>query len=284
MKKYLLVFFFTILGSIIFYSCNNNPSTPTEPSLYDKADGVKGGILYDKFWSTEASYSKSADAALIAKLSASSDFFRCKQCHGWDRLGNKGAYINRGPKTNRPNVSGIDLLSLANESADNLFNDIKKSAGRRDISYNLSSYDPVANATEGDKMPNFSQLLSDEEIWNLVKFLKQEALDVRNLYDATYTGTYPTGSAIFSNHGKDGNAVNGKTYYNNNCVSCHGADGKTLPLESMTLGKFVRSKANEAQHKVKFGQLGSSMTAFKTTFQDMKNLYKAVADTVSFPN
>jgi len=133
-------------------------------------------------------------------------------------------------------------------------------------------------------MPNYSQLLTDAEIWDLVKFLKNEVLDVTQLYDATYTGSYPSGQSTFSNIGKDGNAVNGKAYYDTRCSGCHGKAGKFIYMESMTLGKFLRSKPHESQHKVKFGQLGSSMSAFKTTLAEMKDLYKAVADTIAFPD
>jgi mono/diheme cytochrome c family protein len=165
-----------------------------------------------------------------------------------------------------------------------LFDALKKSTGRRDISYDLSTYNPTSNNTEGDKMPNLSQILTDAQIWDIVKYLKTEALDVTQLYDATYTGTYPTGTATYSNVGKDGNAEAGKTYYAQKCASCHGVNGKALLMENMSAGEFTRKKPYEVQHKVKFGQLGSSMTATTgITLQDMKNLYKALADTVAFP-
>lgn len=284
MKKFYFLLL-TVLAALIFISCKENSTEPDQQDYFEQADGIKGGILYDKFWAVEASYSKAADASLIAQLNTSSDFFRCKQCHAWDLLGSAGSYNSRGPKTSRPNVSGLNLASIAKtKSAQELFDAVKKSAGRRDISYDLAAYDPTSNSTVGDQMPNYSQLLTDAEIWDLVKFLKNEVLDVTQLYDATYTGTYPTGKTTFSNIGKDGNAANGKTYYSSRCAGCHGTDGKTLQMESMTLGKFLRSKANEAQHKVKFGQLGSAMNAFKTSLAEMKDLYKAVADTVAFPN
>ncbi|MEK6552771.1 MAG: cytochrome c [Bacteroidota bacterium] len=288
MKRFYLLFFATTV-TIIFFSCKDNVIDPAQPTAFDNADGIKGGISYDKFWATEANYSKMTDVSLLAKLNTSSDFFRCKQCHAWDLLGSNGSYINRGPKTSRPNVSNLNLFTLAKtKSAQELFDGIKKSTGRRDISYDLTTYNPTSNAIIGDQMPNYSQLLTDAEIWNLVKFLKNEVIDVTQLYDATYTGTYPTGKATFTNIGKDGNATNGKTYYNNKCTICHGADGKLIPnldgTTGMTLGKFVRTKSNEAQHKIKFGQLGTPMTASKTTLQELKDLYKAAADTVAYPN
>ena len=134
-------------------------------------------------------------------------------------------------------------------------------------------------------MPNLNQLLTDEQIWNIVKFLKDEMFDVTLLYDATYTGAYPTGTATFTNVGLDGNTTNGNAYYTNNCVSCHGADGTLIILEGKTLGEFVRSKPNEVQHKVHYGQLGSLMIGkFDITVDQMKDLYKAIADDVAFPN
>ncbi|MDP3831745.1 MAG: c-type cytochrome [Ignavibacteriaceae bacterium] len=284
MKKYYSLLLILLLA-VLISACKETINEVEKPTDYDKADGINGGIRYDKFWSTEADYSKKGDTDILAKLNAKADFFRCKQCHGWDLVGTKGSYINRAPNANRPNISGMDLVTLAKtKTGQELFDAIKKTAGRRDISFDLTTYDPSTNATEGDKMPNYTQLLTDAEIWDIVKFLKVEALDLTLLYDLTLTGTYPTGRATFSNIGKDGDAPVGKTYYGSKCASCHGADGTQLQMESMTLGKFLRTKANESQHKIKFGQLGSAMTAFKTGLQDMKNLYKAVSDTVAFPN
>lgn len=276
--SFVLIFLLTV----IFISCKKE--TPTEPSPFDKANLSKGGIMYDKFWSTEAGYDQNNPN--LTKFNTYSDFFRCKQCHGWDLLGSNGAYISRGPKTTRPNVSSVNLYQFAKtKSSQEIFDALKKSTNRRDISYDLSQYNPTTNNTIGDQMPNYSQLLTDAQIWDIVKFLKDGAFDVAQLYDATYSGTYPTGSASFSNIGKDGNATNGKTYFSSKCASCHGSDGKTITLEGMTLGKFARSKPNEAQHKVKYGQLGAPMTGnFDITLGQMKDLYKAIADTVAFPN
>jgi len=240
--------------------------------------------MYDKFWSTEAGFNQSD--VNIAKFNASSDFFRCKQCHGWDLLGSAGSYINRAPKPNRPNVSGLNVFQLTkNKTPQELFDGMKKTAGRRDISYDLSTYDPNTNATAGDQMPDYSQLLSDAQIWDIVKFMKEGAFDVTHLYDGTFTGTYPTGSASYTNVGKDGNSANGATFYAANCAGCHGANGTQIQMENMTVGQFIRSKPYEVHQKVKYGQLGSSMVGeFDITLAQMKDLYKACADENSFPN
>ena len=247
-------------------------------------DAAIGGIMYDKFWSVESGFDQNDPN--MATLSASGDFFRCKQCHGWDGLGSNGAYISRGPKTTRPNVSGLNLYQLAqNSTGQELFDAMKETTNRRDISYDLSTYDPATNNVEGDKMPNFNQLLSDDQIWGIVKFMKDGMFDVSALYDATYTGTYPTGSATFANVGLDGNPANGASFYSSNCAACHGSTGTQIDLEGRTIGKFTREKPNEMQHKVKYGQLGSTMTGeFDLSQDSMKDLYKACADPVAFPD
>lgn len=286
MKKLLVIPLMALIILVAFGGCNKedevtNPQT--DPIEYTNANGIKGGIMYDKFWATEAGYNQSDPN--VTKFNAYSDFFRCKQCHAWDYLGNAGSYINRGPKTNRPNVASGNIYQIAkSKTPQELFNALKKSEGRRDISYDLSTYNPTTNNVEGDKMPNLSQILSDAQIWDIVKYLKTEALDVTQLYDATFTGTYPTGSATYTNIGKDGNADAGKIFYAQRCATCHGADGKAFLMENMSTGEFTRKKPYEVQHKVKFGQLGSPMTATTgITLQDMKNLYKALADTIAFP-
>ncbi len=269
---------------ILLSSCKKDDTTPTPTPPIDNADASIGGISYDKFWSVESGFNQNDPN--FATFNDNGDFFRCKQCHAWDGLGNKGSYISRSAKATRPHVSEHNLYDFAQSStAQEIFDDIKETAGRRDISYDLSAYDPVNNFTEGDKMPNYNQILTDAQIWNIVKFLKEGMFNVNQLYDATYTGTYPTGTATFSNIGLDGNAANGNAYYTANCAVCHGVDGTNIVLEGKTYGKFVRTKPNEVQHKVKYGTLGSAMVGeFDITLDEMKDLYKASSDTTAFPN
>lgn len=275
-----------MLFAFILPSCSEDSTTTppdTTPEAYTNASIAKGGMMYDKFWSIEAGYSQSDPN--LALFNAKSDFFRCKQCHGWDLLGTAGSYNGRGPKPNRPNVSSINLYQIAKtKTPQALFDAMKKTTGRRDISYDLATYDPATNSVGGDQMPNLTQIFSDAQMWDIVKFLREGAFDVSQLYDATYAGTYPTGTTTFANLGKDGNAANGAVYFGTNCAGCHGAQGNTLPLENMTLGAFTRSKANEVQHKAKYGQPGSGMSGKSDiTLSQMKDLYKALADTTAFP-
>ncbi len=260
------------------------PDDAPPPAGYVSADGANGGQLYDKFWATETGFNQ-ADPDL-ATFNASKDFFRCKQCHGWDRLGNQGAYINRAPRTTRPNVSDLDLLVMSNEyTPQEMFDAIASSAGRRAPSADLSTYDPDLNPAVGDQMPDYSQILTDAQIWDLVKFLLEDAVDVNDLYDSTLDGGYPTGSITFSNIGQDGVAADGDAIFAARCVMCHGADGTLIGVDGgYSVGSHLRSKPNEDQHKFKFGQLGTGMTGLVTDLTEMKSLYKALTNATNYPD
>ena len=264
--------------------CSDGTS-PTGPPGYASADGIRGGQLYDKFWVTETGWSQSDPN--LATYNGRSDFFRCKQCHGWDLFGSAGAYISRGANASRPHVSPLDLLSIADsKTPQELFDALKSSTGRRAITADLSTYHPVTNPTTGDQMPDYSTIFTDEQIWDLVRFMKLEAIDVRVLYDFQTTGTYPTGSIAYSNIGKDGNAANGDAIYASHCVACHGADGTAILVDgaAFTVGSFLRAKPNEAQHKIKFGQLGTFMVSRVTSEADLKHLYKALTNQTTYPD
>lgn len=133
-------------------------------------------------------------------------------------------------------------------------------------------------------MPDYAAIMSDAQIWDIVRFLKEGAFDVTLLYDFTVTGVYPTGSITFSNLGKDGSASDGATIYAGKCEYCHGSNGKALSLEGgVSLGAFLRGKPNEAQHKIRYGQLGSAMGPTVLTLAEMKSLYRYIADSTAMP-
>ncbi len=252
------------------------------PDEFQNADGANGGQMYDKFWTTEAGWNQSDPN--LPTFNASSNFFRCKQCHAWDRLGNAASYINRAPSTTRPNVSPVNLLQASTSmSPEELFGAIGRSTGRRALTADLSTYDPATNSTVGDQMPDFGSFMTDAQIWDLVKFLKEEAIDVNLLYVGTPSGVYPTGSITYSNIGLDGDATAGDAIYSR-CVACHGTDGTDLDLEGRSVGEFVRDKPNELQHKVKFGQPGTAMGPQVTDLNQIKDLYKALTNTTTYPD
>ena len=245
--------------------------TPAQQTAYNAANGKRGGVLYDNWTATE-----SGITGIPAGVTAKPEFFRCKSCHAWDGLGNKASYINRMGTASRPNVASSNLRMYASSySISQIFDAIKYTGGRL----------KATNASYSDVMPDYSNLLSDNDIWDLVKYLKEEAINTDLLYDYQTTGTYSTTATItYSNIGKDGSATAGDTYYTSNCASCHGADGKLI--STSIVGKLGRTKPNEVWHKVKFGQLGSTMNAgFNSiTTQELKDLYVALQNTTKYPD
>lgn len=277
-----------LIGLVVLCASCKKETNDTD---FENADGVNGGMLYNTFWDPATGYAQT-DAAKIQKLAMFSDFFKCKQCHGWDQEGNQASYIGRGPTKTRPRVATSIRTPMAIYTPEQLFNAIKTGStpsARRPFSADLTTYDPATNNTLGDQMPNYGELLSDAQIWNIVKFLKTEAIDVKLLYDQTTTGSYPTGKITYANIGKDGDASRGKALFTSQgCASssCHGANGTAILVDNATytVGGFIKAKPNEAQHKIKFGQMeNSGMLARSISVQDMKDLYKALLDTTAFP-
>ena len=254
---------------------------------YENADGIRGGQLYDTFWASETGFSvansKLSNQAQIDTMAEHQSFFRCVDCHGWDRLGREGGYSNQAPSATRPRVADINLAKVSDISSPQaLFNHIKAGANRRTLEADLSAYHPQNNAQTGDSMPDYGQILTDAQIWDIVKFLKESALDTTALYDLVLlSGDYPRQRG-FLNMGVDGSAIAGDALYQTYCMACHGEDGTTLLVNSgaYTLGKFMRDKPFEAQHKIKFGTLGTIMGPIlqNATLADVQDLYAALTD------
>ena len=285
----------TILLTAIFaFQCSDNdtPVIDTNQVAYDAADVINGGRMYDKFWASETNFISPNDPIVdMVNISNFPDFYRCKSCHGWDQKGNAASYINRGSKTTRPDVSSVDLTLVKDHSIADIFDEVKHSNGAEvDVA---RTADGTNVALGGNNMPNYGKLLTDAQVWDLVKFIKEGALDTDQLYDVVTTGTYPTGTRIFTNVGKNGDAALGKVFYDNNCASCHGSNGRDnngtiVSINAnigLSMGQFAREKTYEIQHKSRYGTLGSSMAGTPTaTVDDIKNMLKALADPTKYPD
>jgi mono/diheme cytochrome c family protein len=269
---------------LLSLSCQNNSGNNNNEEEFLAADGYRGGKLYDEFWAEETGYTSPDNTIFDAKP----DFFRCVQCHGWDLLGQGGGYARYFPSATRPNVVNLNLYAVAQAYAnDQLFKAIQTGnnpALRRSKTTDLSMYDPKTNNVTGDQMPNYSDVLTDKDIWDIVRFLKTEAVDVHQLYDFTVDGSYPNATVTFSNIGKDGNATQGNTIYANECSSneCHGADG-TENAGMATVGDFHRVMPYKDAYIIKFGVLGTGMGEEVLTLQQLKDLFKALADSTMYP-
>ena len=252
------------------------------PDEYINADGILGGAAYSKWYTTDAGGSGDAGATVSA------DFYRCKACHAWDGLGNGASYANRTGqstlKDTRPDVSSVNLRSSAlAHTVEALFDLVVRSPGR------------TIDATDNTH-PDYSTDLTVGQVWNLVKFMREEWVEPALLYDLQVSGPamfvdYTVAPPVvvaptltYSNIGALGDAANGNAVYAENCAGCHGADGTAIDIEGRSLGLFVREKPHEAWFKAKFGEAGTGMEpGLVSATSDLQDLYAALADETSFP-
>ncbi len=287
---------FLFAGFIYLTGCSNdddNDQSAQDQASYDAADHVNGGRLYDKFWASETTFTSPTDPSVnMSDIEDFGDFYRCKQCHAWDQKARFASYIDRGPKTTRPDVSMIQLTNLGSANIRELFDEIKQTGG--------ADVDPARTADGtnpslgGNDMADYGKILTDAQIWDLVKFLREGALDTDQLYDVVISGTYPTGDREFTNVGKGGDAAAGTTFYDAECAACHGTNGRDDASGNViginedigrSMGEFAREKTYEMQHKSVYGNLGSSMGGTNdATLDDIKNMLKALSDPVTYPD
>ena len=252
------------------------------PDEYINADGILGGAAYSKWYTTDAGGTGDAGATVSA------DFYRCKACHAWDGLGNAASYANRTGqstlKDTRPDVSSVNLRSsTVAHTVQALFDLIVRSPGR------------TIDATDNTH-PDYSTHLTVGQVWNLVKFMREEWVEPALLYDLQVSGPamyvdYTVDPAVvvaptltYSNIGALGDATNGNAIYADNCATCHGADGTLLDIEGRSLGVFVQEKPNELWFKAKFGEAGTGMEpGLVSATSDLQDLYAALADPTNFP-
>ena len=221
------------------------------PAAFTNADAARGGALYDEWW--EVAGVTAAEPTEDHPLWASRpdktsntrtgpETWRCKECHGWDYKGVAGAY---GSGSHRTGIAGIFGSTL---SAQETFDLIET-----DHSFGEAG-------------------LSDEDIWDLAKFVLEGQLDTDAIIDAggAFTGAVNAGRTLYDSGIGTGVA----------CLVCHGADGLLAPPgASADFEDFVGLLANdnpwEFQHKVRFGQPGTGMpssVAGGGTSQDVADL------------
>ena len=252
------------------------------PAAYTAADGIAGGAAYSQWWITDGGGSGTQPTTTVGK-----DFYRCKACHGWDGFGNAASYANRTGqstlKASRPDVSWLNLRSTIASSTYQELYDLVAHVGARPID--------AADNTH----PDFARVLSESQIWNVVKFMFEEWVDPSELYDIEVTGPQmyvdytqippvvvaPT--ITYTNVGAKGNEAAGQALYSATCAMCHGADGRSVDLEGRSLGEYVRDKPYETWFKAKFGEPGAMASGLVTALSDLQDLYAALANAVNFP-
>jgi mono/diheme cytochrome c family protein len=255
-----------ILGTALLVSTSallgcGSDSEPSEPApSFQSADIKRGGRLYDEWWAvpgvkdptepgTNPGYAKTTGTQ------TGSVTWRCKECHGWDYRGKDGAYAMGSHATGAPGLLGVPQ----SDEPDELFGAIK-------------------NGKANTAMSAFGSHLSDRDIWDLVKFIKDGMIDISSLINAS---TKKPVSA---------NASQGAPLFAGTCAltSCHGADGKAVNFGTAAEPEFVGTVAAdnpwEFFHKVRAGQPGTDMpSALTDTRWSVQQIMDVLAHAQTLP-
>ena len=190
------------------------------------ADAVRGGLLYDKWWTVNGATAPTGNHPLYpaAGQKSGADTWRCKECHGWDNKGKDGAYSSGSHFTG---LNGV--YEARNRNSAHIFGKITK--------HNLT--------------------LSEQDIWDLSKFIKEALVEMDKYINFTgakkksAAGDATLGKALFENTGTGGGQ----------CIMCHGADGTAIKFDGGTLavGDVANDNPWEILHKIRIGHPGSSM-------------------------
>lgn len=236
----------------------------------------QGALAYDDWTKTDAGGSGSLPAGEV-----SSDYVRCKACHGWDHMGADGGYARRSRTAGRPNAGAGDAdqtsrnISLAKrENADvtadmiwhtgtgRLFTEGSGSWVALDDTHSAANKAAHSNGyTLGNQHPDLSSgALTQEQVGCLVEFLNSPNADPSAYFSAVDTGTNPVLYTIVGH----ADAASGESYYNANCVTCHGDPAGTSPVGSPDGGILAYlqgdGKFSEFAHKARWGIPNTDMT------------------------
>ncbi len=236
---------------IVAYAQNSLPNTEnntatclTDFASYvnqtslDLASSIRGGRLYDNWAAEKGTTPPVVDHAIwdtrdqpTINTRSGADTWRCKECHGWDYKGADGVYGDTG---NSHYTGFPGLMTVANPA--------------------LELFCAIRSGTGINPDHEFSGVLSDENILDLVKFL--------TISDDT--GLLETNTYINPTSGDSlGNSVAGQALFDgsNGCSAsnCHGTDGT---IQHETLGGLSTENPWEVMHKIRFGHPGAIMPSY----------------------
>jgi mono/diheme cytochrome c family protein len=214
-----------------------------EQAKYTEADLVRGGLLYDKWWKINNANEPTENHPRYPSEGSNtgSTTWRCKECHGWDYKGNEGAYESGSHYT------GIKPVY-----------DMK----RQSTAY-------IYGAIVDHDIPS----LSEQDIWDLTKFLKEGLVDM-NKY-IIFTGTQSKSAT--------GDVENGRILYEGTgkCSNCHGEDGNQIT--ELSVGAVANDNPWETLHKIRFGNPGSKMPSMISTELSLEEQIDILTYTQTLP-
>jgi len=191
---------------------------------FENADLKSGGLLYDN-WLKFSDGKPDGNHPLypLEAKGSGKTTWRCKECHGWDYIGDQGRYSKGSHYTG---IKGV---------------------------YDARSQDPeslYSSLTNSDTKHDFSAYLSASQLWSLVKFLREGQADISFVLDSQgqAKGNAANGKVLFdaqcsSCHGSDGNDLDFK--------------GDREGIQGV--GWLANDNPQESIHKIRWGHPGSNM-------------------------
>lgn len=210
----------------------------------------QGAMAYSNWTKTDAGGTGALPAGVDSK-----DYIRCKACHGWDHLGTDGGYARRSRQDSRPNAGAGDgdtttrvipgTVPVAVTNNKGTTSKLEAAAGPvtaamithdgtgRAYTDGMASWvalaDPHSAAnkaahsngyTLGNQHPDLTAEggLTQAQIDNLVEFLNFDD----GKPGAYFSNVNPSQNPVLYTIVDTADAAAGLTYYNSNCMFCHG--------------------------------------------------------------
>ncbi len=346
-KSMLLLGLFTLVLQSCTHEIYVDPLAASK-AAYENADAVNGAKLFSNFQNIEAGWpldaagwpdvTAAADPTINIKdiatytaqtgvttpvpaPQANRNFYACAGCHAVDGMGRDGTGISKKTAANQPQMAASHLRDTRGWDPVKLFDAIKGVGGRQiDPTKTVNGLDLTLG---GQTHPDFSKILTDDKIWDLVKWLK-EGVDNTNgdLYSMSTVGAFTVPQttiapyALYDNTkmGSDGDYAAGVAFYTAKCVVCHAFDGLgttnsngpvliagqtnattnagsgpagPAPTTKMYgVGAYMRYKTADGVFLIQSGKFGTIpwMAATPINQQEMKDLLKAFSDKARFPD
>jgi len=227
-------------------ACGTHPDNDVNgiPDLCEvDGDLIRGGRMYDRWWSEVAAAEPTSDHPLWAfrpdtqsNASTGSATWRCVECHGWDYEGVDGEYASGPHRTGIPGVLDSTMTVPA------LFSLLK---------------DPPNNGGGGGVLNghDYGSVLPDEQINDLLAFVLGGVVDTAEYLNPT-TGVFDGDPTVGQAHYTAGGAIT-------QCTTCHGADGAAInfgtPQSPEYLGTAAVYTPSRFLHRTRMGFPGTPM-------------------------
>ena len=216
---------FTVMLAGTHFKNNTATAGQVQPPVASQKAGLKNGAqLYDNWLKmTKTETEGNHPRYPVESKKSGKSTWRCKECHGWDYIGDKGRYSKGSHFTG---ITGV--FHVQTESPEFI-------------------YTALTNKLTGH---DFSAYLSPNQIIDLVTFLREGQADIE---------------AVIDNQGKGkGDVAPGRTLYDAQCSSCHGADGNKLDFKDgkegiQGVGWLANDNPQESIHNIRWGHPGSDM-------------------------